>query len=717
MAGARPPSSGLSRTTGRSGSGFKAPRTKFATPIRKLALKQDMAKAGTPSRLQANSLPVAPRVALHSLEGTLAGNLLAALPPGTRMSPDEDMSAVSEAVRELDSTAAVDFTLAASEGVGKEGECLGHTEFAALLHAAGAEQLYATAAWVSNHLRWVVWKLACYERQFPTHLAGRMLTAAVLLDQLKYRYEREFGQGHRSVLKKVLEQDEAPQRPMVLCLAAILQRRPGEEGRQDSTEQRQVEMTDGWYSVRATLDAGLSRLLTEQKLSIGMKVRVTGSELTAGSPSEVLEASRSCFLHLHYNGCHRAPEGMPLGWTASRSVIVPLGAVRPGGGTVARTCLVVQRLFPPLYRDRLSDGRYLRRTPRAKSAADRHLEGGMQQVEEAAASVVAAEEREHCRQVIADAKEGSSVPKGALAYARALMVEEGLAESAKSYGNQERSDHDRYQGMRQQAMQARREQILQAELPSRGMHVKRSTRQISLLVSAVVHREACSDVERACQTRAVIEVSNPDEDLERITEGSMWAVSDLAAPDMHRGTLLLRASARSHWQPLNAKTDPQMLAHAYEARQAVQLHSLGHLQPGQDFDCHGVVLGAGEKQLLGKQISQWVFVADESCGQGGSILALHLQAQPEALDFLNDATDSNCIITLMNLRMRDFDSTNCLWRAEGDENTAINLHTAQAAASSSKLGSRVQQLATWAQGAPPLLSSLRQQVQQLLAIG
>ena len=45
------------------------------------------------------------------------------------------------------------------------------------------------------------------------------------------------------------------------------------------------------------------------------------------------------------------------------------------------------------------------------------------------------------------------------------------------------------------------------------------------------------------------------------------------------------------------------LAHAYEARQAVQLHSLGHLQPGQDFDCHGVVLGAGEKQLLGKHLS------------------------------------------------------------------------------------------------------------------
>lgn len=37
----------------------------------------------------------------------------------------------------------------------------------------------------------------------------------------------------------------------------------------------------------------------------GTKVRVCGSELIAGSPSDVLEASRQCFLHLHFNGCHR----------------------------------------------------------------------------------------------------------------------------------------------------------------------------------------------------------------------------------------------------------------------------------------------------------------------------------------------------------------------------------------------------------------------------
>ncbi len=84
-------------------------------------------------------------------------------------------------------------------------------------------------------------------------------------------------------------------------------------------------------------------------------------------------------------------------------------------------------------------------------------------------------------------------------------------------------------------------------------------------------QEACSDVERACQTRAVIEVSNPGEDLERITEGSMWAVSDLAAPDMHRGTLLLRASARSHWQPLASHTGPQPYVLLSRALQIVML--------------------------------------------------------------------------------------------------------------------------------------------------
>lgn len=37
-----------------------------------------------------------------------------------------------------------------------------------------------------------------------------------------HRYEREYGKGQRSVLKKILEQDERPSRAMILCVAEVL---------------------------------------------------------------------------------------------------------------------------------------------------------------------------------------------------------------------------------------------------------------------------------------------------------------------------------------------------------------------------------------------------------------------------------------------------------------------------------------------------------------
>ena len=59
-----------------------------------------------------------------------------------------------------------------------------------------------------------------------------------------------------------------------------------------------------------------------------------------------------------------------LGWTPYQSVVVPLTAVKPGGGLLPRTIVLVQRRYPALYWDTLSDGRHTRRTPRAKAGAD-----------------------------------------------------------------------------------------------------------------------------------------------------------------------------------------------------------------------------------------------------------------------------------------------------------------------------------------------------------
>ena len=59
---------------------------------------------------------------------------------------------------------------------------------------------------------------------------------------------------------------------------------------------------------------------------------------------------------------------------------MPLSAIRLGGGTAPRTAVVVQRRFPALYWDTLSDGRSMCRTARAKAAADRMAEGNAEKV-------------------------------------------------------------------------------------------------------------------------------------------------------------------------------------------------------------------------------------------------------------------------------------------------------------------------------------------------
>ena len=69
-----------------------------------------------------------------------------------------------------------------------------------------------------------------------------------------------------------------------------------------------------------------------------------------------------------------------LGWTPYQSVVVPLTAVKPGGGLVPRTIVLVRRRYPPLYWDTLTDRRHLRRTPRAKAGADRIAEAHAEKV-------------------------------------------------------------------------------------------------------------------------------------------------------------------------------------------------------------------------------------------------------------------------------------------------------------------------------------------------
>lgn len=72
-----------------------------------------------------------------------------------------------------------------------------------------------------------------------------MLTPDRVLLQLKHRYDREIDQSQRSVLKKILERDEAASRRMVLCVAGILEpQSPKEDDRSEKNDDRSVKDTN-----------------------------------------------------------------------------------------------------------------------------------------------------------------------------------------------------------------------------------------------------------------------------------------------------------------------------------------------------------------------------------------------------------------------------------------------------------------------------------------
>lgn len=67
----------------------------------------------------------------------------------------------------------------------------------------------------------------------------------------------------------------------------------------------QIELTDGWYRIRAQLDGDLAAVCGAGRLRPGVKLRVVGARLQSPAPNDPLAAFASSTLLLHANGTHR----------------------------------------------------------------------------------------------------------------------------------------------------------------------------------------------------------------------------------------------------------------------------------------------------------------------------------------------------------------------------------------------------------------------------
>jgi BRCA2, oligonucleotide/oligosaccharide-binding, domain 1/BRCA2, helical len=225
--------------------------------------------------------------------------------------------------------------------------------------------------WIKNHLRWIVWKLASMERRFALYLAGQILTYDNVVQQLSIRYDREIRQGLRSSLRKVVNRDASSTSMMILCVARIQCHQTEDSARKFHYV---LELTDGWYSVRAEIDEALSAFIDQKLVIVGTKLLICNAKLVGlqegtdhlDDSFDVFTADRSPHLKLRANGCRIARWNAKLGFVSparhigSDSGLLMIKRLRDvcvHGGSIPQIDLVVVASDPVKYLERSKDGR------------------------------------------------------------------------------------------------------------------------------------------------------------------------------------------------------------------------------------------------------------------------------------------------------------------------------------------------------------------------
>ncbi|XP_060091287.1 breast cancer type 2 susceptibility protein [Heteronotia binoei] len=253
-----------------------------------------------------------------------------------------------------------------------------------LCDTPGVDPKLISKAWVFNHYRWIVWKLASMEVAFPQEFANKCLTPERVLFQLKYRYDVEVDKSHRSAIKRITERDDVAGKTLILCISKIISlsadvshicnKSTVVENKQEAAV---VEVTDGWYGIRAVLDSALQSLLRGERLRVGQKIIVHGAELVGSQGAcTPLEASESLMLKISANSTRRARWYAKLGYHRDpRPFCLPLSSLLSDGGTVGCVDVIIQRVYPTQWMEKLSGGSYVFRNETAEEReAAKHKE-------------------------------------------------------------------------------------------------------------------------------------------------------------------------------------------------------------------------------------------------------------------------------------------------------------------------------------------------------
>ncbi|KZT08707.1 uncharacterized protein LAESUDRAFT_757423 [Laetiporus sulphureus 93-53] len=209
----------------------------------------------------------------------------------------------------------------------------------------------AKKAWVDNHWGMILWKLAgmvCLQPEHESNPETRRWCWDEVMRQLLYRYEREINGGSRPAFRLITTHDASPSCPMVLCVSKILWSEAGADEEGITTEcVPQLELTDGWYRLRANVDDPLERAIRKGHIRVGRKLAIANARLVSKrkGPDEVLDAYNSMSLHICGNSSHLAPWHAKLGFMRSPPTTT-LDSLSPDGGLITLVDVTVVKAYP-----------------------------------------------------------------------------------------------------------------------------------------------------------------------------------------------------------------------------------------------------------------------------------------------------------------------------------------------------------------------------------
>ncbi|KAK7393765.1 hypothetical protein VNO78_22329 [Psophocarpus tetragonolobus] len=560
---------------------------------------------------------------------------------------------------------------------GSDDNGMGAEAFVHLLANHGASMRFATKEWVMNHYKWIVWKLACYERYYPASSAGKIFTVSNVLEELKYRYEREVNHGHRSAIKKILEGDALPSSMMILCISTIHSSHVPESETCFETqtgiqkaEAVKVELTDGWYSMNAILDVPLSKQHAAGRLFVGQKLRILGAGLSGwNGPVSPLEVSSHVSLLLHINGTYRAHWAERLGFCKVAGPPLAFKCIKSNGGLIPQTLAGITCLYPTLYKERLSCGRSVIMSERMEN---KMMELYNQRRSAVVEGIISKNQKERPHIYHDNDSEGAKI------YNMLETAEEPEFLMA-DMSPEQLSSFAAYKAKLNAMRQSEVEKSIEKALKDTGLGHREVTPFMRIRVVGLTYKTRQDEPKEG-----IVTIWNPTvKQRQELVEGGAYVIAGLMPSSFDFNILHLQTKGSStKWLPLSSDAREQFKSF-FHGRKSILLSSLGDISLYNEFDIAAHVVHVGGVYTSSQQKKQWVFVTDGSIMKGlqseqliNSLLAIcfcspliDYDSSPPINYNLAGSTVGFC-----NLIKREKDHKNHIWVADANENSAYYLN-------------------------------------------